>query len=208
MVTAAERGQETRAKLMAAAVELIAETGWGAVTTRMVAERAGVRPGLVHYHFPSVTDLLIDASLQLARTEYDTVMTGVLATSGPAAMTQMLIAIGSYTGTDTATVAMSEMMLAATRHERLRIELGRFVAEARAAMTAWLREQGATVDPEATAAVVLALVDGLILHRLIDPTLRAVNVTGPLLRAAGLTESPDSEGISGDRTQECERTDD
>ncbi|MFI6367988.1 TetR/AcrR family transcriptional regulator [Nocardia sp. NPDC050630] len=208
MVTAAEQGQETRAKLMAAAVELIAEQGWGAVTTRMVAERAGVRPGLVHYHFPSVTDLLVDASLQLARTEYDALMAGVLAASGPAAMTQMLIAIGSYTGTDTATVAMSEMMLAATRHERLRIELGRFVAEARAAMTAWLREQGSTVDPEATAAVVLALVDGLILHRLIDPTLRAVNVTGPLLRAAGLTEIPDSEGISGDRTEECERCDD
>ncbi|MGY2060446.1 TetR family transcriptional regulator, partial [Nocardia gipuzkoensis] len=30
---------------MAAAVELIAEYGWGAVTTRMVADRAGLRAG-------------------------------------------------------------------------------------------------------------------------------------------------------------------
>jgi len=52
---------------MDAAAELIAERGWGAVTTRMVAERAGLRPGLVHYHFDSVTDLLIDSSLRRRR---------------------------------------------------------------------------------------------------------------------------------------------
>lgn len=189
MVTAAEQGRETRTRLMTAAVELIAEHGWGAVTTRLVAERAGLRPGLVHYHFPSVTDLLIDASLHMARTEYDTVMAEALAASGPAAITQMLTAIGAYTSTDPATVAMSEMMLAATRNERLRNELGRLLAEARAALAAWFRDQDPSIDPEATAAVVLALIDGLILHRMIDPTLRAVNVTGPLLRAAGLTDN-------------------
>ncbi|WP_280391313.1 TetR/AcrR family transcriptional regulator [Nocardia brasiliensis] len=207
MVTAAEQGQETRAKLMAAAVEVIAEHGWGAVTTRMVAERAGVRPGLVHYHFTSVTDLLIDASLQTARMEYASVMEQVLAMSGPGAMTQMLTAISSYTGSDTATVAMSEMMLAATRHPRLRTELGHFVARARAAMTTWFRDQG-TADPEATAAVVLALVDGLILHRMIDPTLGAVEVSGPLLRVASLPESSDSEGHSNERAPDHEHYDD
>lgn len=189
MVTAAEQGRETRTRLMAAAVELIAERGWGAVTTRLVAERAGLRPGLVHYHFPSVTDLLIDASLHMARTEYDTVMAGALAASGLAAITQMITAIDAYTSTDPATVAMSEIMLAATRNERLRNELGRLLAEARAAMTAWLRDQDPSIDPEATAAVVLAIIDGLILHRMIDPTLRAVNVTGTLLRVAGLTDN-------------------
>ncbi|MFI6043617.1 TetR/AcrR family transcriptional regulator [Nocardia sp. NPDC051321] len=207
MVTAAEQGEETRAKLMTAAVELIAEHGWGAVTTRMVAQRADVRPGLVHYHFSSVTDLLIDASLQTARTEYDSVLAGALALPGPAAMTQMLTAIGSYTGTDTATVAMSEMMLAATRLPRLRTELAHFVARARATMTAWFHEQG-TADPEATAAVVLALIDGLILHRMIDPSLAAVEVTGPLLRAAGIPQNPNSEGYSSDRTPDGTRSGD
>ncbi|WP_345496651.1 TetR/AcrR family transcriptional regulator [Nocardia callitridis] len=194
MVTAAEQGKETRARLMAAATDSIAEFGWGAVTTRMVAERAGLRPGLVHYHFHSVTDLLIDASLQVARTEYANVMTGVFAASGPAAMAQILAAIGSYTATDPTTVAMSEMMLAATRHERLRDELRRFVVEARTALTDWFRDQRLVTDPEATATVVLALIDGLIMHRLIDPALRSVDVTGPLLRATGLTESGTSEG--------------
>ncbi|WP_280445303.1 TetR/AcrR family transcriptional regulator [Nocardia brasiliensis] len=204
MVTAAEQGQETRAKLMTAAVELIAEHGWGAVTTRMVAERAAVRPGLVHYHFRSLTDLLIDASLQLARTQYDTVMAGVLAMPGIAAMTQMLSVIGSYTVADQSTVAMSEMMLAATRLPRLRAGIGALLAEARAATTASFAREG-TADPEATAAIVLALVDGLILHRMIDPHMAAVPLTGPLLRAAGLPANSESERPSDDQRQELER---
>ncbi|WP_433680344.1 TetR/AcrR family transcriptional regulator [Nocardia sp. CA-119907] len=201
MVTAAEQGRETRARLMAAAIELVAEYGWGAVSTRMVAERAGVRPGVVHYHFHSVTDLLIDAAVSTARREYESVMAGVLALPGPEAMRGMLAAIASYTAADPVTVAMTEMMLAATRHERLRIELGRLVAEARAAMADWFRTNGAVTDPEATAAVVAAVLDGLILHRLIDPSLGAVDVTGPLLRAAGLTENQASEGNSDGHEQ-------
>lgn len=207
MVTSAAQGRDTRARLLSAATQLVAEHGWGAVTTRMVAERAGVRAGVVHYHFSTVTDLLIDASLQLARTEYDKAMAGVRALPGPAAMRQLLSAIGSYSSTDPATMAMSEMMLAATRHERLRIELGRFVAETRTAMTTWLREQQVVTDPEATAAVLLALIDGLILHRMIDPALNGIDVTGPLLRAAGLAEDPVSKGTSHDRAHNGEHID-
>lgn len=56
------RGEATRAALLAAAGELIPEVGWGSVTTRSVAQRAGVRPGLVHYHFDSVEALLVAAA--------------------------------------------------------------------------------------------------------------------------------------------------
>jgi len=99
-------------------------------------------------------------------------------------------------------------MLAATRHERLRRELGRFVAEARAALAEWFRDQQVVADPAATAAVVPALIDGLILHRLIDPTLGSIDVTGPLLRAAGLTEPIASERNSGDHPHQGERDQD
>ncbi|MCP9619455.1 TetR/AcrR family transcriptional regulator [Nocardia otitidiscaviarum] len=193
MATAIEQGRQTRARLMAAAVELIVERGWGAVTTRMVADRAGVRPGLVHYHFPSVTDLLIESALDVARAEFDAVMARLTEVDGPEGMRRVLATVGSYSATDPSMVALSEMMLAATRHQRLRDELGRFVAQARAGLTDWFRAQPGDADPEATAAAVLALLDGLVLHRLIDPTLAAVDVTGPLLRAAGLT---DDEGNS------------
>jgi AcrR family transcriptional regulator len=84
MVTAVEQGQLTRARLMDAAAELIAERGWGAVTTLIVAERAGLRPGLVHYHyhFDSVTDLLIDSSLRAAQTEVARILQPALARAG------------------------------------------------------------------------------------------------------------------------------
>lgn len=61
--TAADRGGEVRLQLLSAAAELIAELGWTAVSTRILAERAGVTPGLVHYHFPSLQALLRDAAL-------------------------------------------------------------------------------------------------------------------------------------------------
>lgn len=55
------RGQAVRARLLTAAAELISEIGWTAVSTRVLAERAGVGPGLVHYHFDSLQALLRQA---------------------------------------------------------------------------------------------------------------------------------------------------
>src|ERR1051326_5901856 len=53
----------TREKLMTAAAELIAELGWGRVTTRAVAERAGLPHGAVSYHFRGKQELLIEAAM-------------------------------------------------------------------------------------------------------------------------------------------------
>ena len=53
----------TREKLMAAAAELIAELGWGRVTTRAVAERAGLPHGAVSYHFRGKQELLTEAAM-------------------------------------------------------------------------------------------------------------------------------------------------
>ena len=57
---AAVRGQEVRQRLLAAAAELIPERGWSAVSTRILADRAGVTPSVVHYHFPSVQAVLTE----------------------------------------------------------------------------------------------------------------------------------------------------
>src|SRR4051795_4611207 len=53
----------TRERLMEAAGELIAERGWGRVTTRAVAERAGLPHGSVSYHFRGKQELLTEAAL-------------------------------------------------------------------------------------------------------------------------------------------------
>jgi len=45
--------------LLDAAEQLLVEVGHGAITTRKLAERAGVNHGLVHYYFGSMEELLL-----------------------------------------------------------------------------------------------------------------------------------------------------
>ncbi|PSR66427.1 TetR/AcrR family transcriptional regulator [Nocardia sp. MDA0666] len=192
MVTAEEQGRETRARLMDAATQLIAERGWGAVTTRLVAERAGVRAGLVHYHFRSVDDLLIDAALRMMRRLAGDVPADLLGDTATG-ITALLSLIGGYDQSSADTRVFSEMLLAATRHERLRDGLAAVLAEFRATIVARLRADGSVPDPEATAVVLVAALDGLVLHRLIDPGLRELDLATPLLRIAGVRAGPGHE---------------
>lgn len=48
-------------------MELVAERGWSAVSTRVLAERAGVVPRAVHYHFASLQTLLREATVTAMR---------------------------------------------------------------------------------------------------------------------------------------------
>ena len=53
-----EQRQQVTAKLMDAAERLLYDVGYAGVTTRAVAEEAGVKHGLVHYYFGSMDELL------------------------------------------------------------------------------------------------------------------------------------------------------
>lgn len=50
---------DAEAKLLDAAEHLLVEVGYAAVTTRLVAAKAGVNHGLVHYYFGSMEDLFV-----------------------------------------------------------------------------------------------------------------------------------------------------
>ncbi len=53
-----EARQQATVALLDAAERLLSESGYAAVTTRRVAETAGVKHGLVHYYFGSMEELL------------------------------------------------------------------------------------------------------------------------------------------------------
>ena len=53
-----EQRQQVPVKLMDAAERLLYDVGYAGVTTRAVAEEAGVKHGLVHYYFGSMDELL------------------------------------------------------------------------------------------------------------------------------------------------------
>ncbi len=56
------RGAESRRRILAAASAVIVEDGVGGLSHRAVAEHAGVPLARVSYHFPTVADLMIEAT--------------------------------------------------------------------------------------------------------------------------------------------------
>src|SRR5215469_2310291 len=53
------RDSTTRDMLVAATSQIMVEEGYAAATSRRVAAKAGVKPALVHYYFPSMDDLFV-----------------------------------------------------------------------------------------------------------------------------------------------------
>lgn len=52
---------DTRDALVAAAIDVLRESGFASASSRRIAQRAGCNQALVFYHFGSVTDLLVAA---------------------------------------------------------------------------------------------------------------------------------------------------
>jgi AcrR family transcriptional regulator len=63
--TQADRTATTRAALADAAIEVLIERGWAAVTAVEVCNRAGVTRGAFHHHYDSLPALLADALQRL-----------------------------------------------------------------------------------------------------------------------------------------------
>lgn len=62
---------ERRAEILAAAADIALAEGLECITLRAVAERIGVRPGLITHYYPSAEDLVIAAFVRAAESERD-----------------------------------------------------------------------------------------------------------------------------------------
>ncbi|GAA4635425.1 TetR/AcrR family transcriptional regulator [Mycolicibacterium sediminis] len=58
---------KNRGVLLDAAEQLMLEDGYAAVTSRRVAERAGLKPQLVHYYFRTMDDLFIEVFRRMSK---------------------------------------------------------------------------------------------------------------------------------------------
>ncbi|UWE10565.1 TetR/AcrR family transcriptional regulator [Actinacidiphila bryophytorum] len=183
----------TREKLMAAAAELIAEVGWGRVTTRAVAERAGLPLGSVSYHFRGKQELLVEACTNAFS---DAVPFEEFA--AVAGVSDLIDMIGAQLGheletTPALTRLMFEAMREAERDEMLRERLGAMINEYRQAVVQAVRADQqrhvvpATVSAEGIATLVTALGDGLLLHALLDPGTRVTDTLDALRALLGLS---------------------
>ena len=174
--TAVERGREVRLRLLRAAAELIPELGWNAVSTRILAQRAGLAPGLVHYHFESLQALLREASLTSMHESLE--FTNALFEQAEAlesGVDMLLGALDAYTGSDPASLLFIEAYLASLRDPRLAQELALLEVDFRRRFARWLAAHG-QAEPDATAAVLAAALDGVLLHRSLGPDLTSSSV--------------------------------
>lgn len=62
---------ERRAEILAAAADIALAEGLERITVRAVAERIGVRPGLITHYYPSAEELVIAAFVRAAEAERD-----------------------------------------------------------------------------------------------------------------------------------------
>ncbi|WP_313435297.1 TetR/AcrR family transcriptional regulator [Novosphingobium sp.] len=98
----------TRARIVEATVELIRDEGYAAASTRRVAARAGLKPSLVHYYFPTTDDLLLEVCRQGAA-DSDRMIDSALASDDPVrALWRFFV--------DTSRTAMSLEFMALANH--------------------------------------------------------------------------------------------
>jgi AcrR family transcriptional regulator len=108
----------TRAVILEATERLILEDGYGALSTRKVAARAGLKPSLVHYYFPTTDDLLLAVSRRGAD-ESDRLIEEALGSDDP------LRALWRFFIDTSRTALALEFMALANHREALRAHMAR-----------------------------------------------------------------------------------
>jgi AcrR family transcriptional regulator len=144
--------EATREALIDATAQIIVDEGYAAATSRRVAAKAGVKPALVHYYFPSMDDLFLavfragaESNLQLQRQAL-----------GEAEPLHALWRINSAQGAQ----LWMEFMALANHRKAIRSEIAAYAERFRdleeAALTLVLRAHG--VDVQAFPPVVMSII--------------------------------------------------
>jgi AcrR family transcriptional regulator len=155
-------------------MEILAEQGWAAITSRTVARRAGAAPGLINYHFGDLSALKREIASAAVTDTFPSAL--AVLTAGDDWSAGLAKSVRSC---DTMTArqlhAVAELVVAATHDEQVATVVRSALAEARGRLVPHLAATGAT-QPEGLATLVLASLDGLVLHRIIDPELPLADV--------------------------------
>lgn len=133
---------KNRGVLLDAAEQLMLEEGYAAVTSRRVAEKAALKPQLVHYYFRTMDDLFLAAFRRRAEE-------GLEAQAQVLQSPQPLWALWRFSIDPAATAITMEFIALANHRKALRAEIAyyaeRFREEQRKALSTVLQRYG--VDP-------------------------------------------------------------
>jgi AcrR family transcriptional regulator len=106
----------TRALILTSAEALMRDQGYAAVSTRQVAARAGLKPSLVHYYFPTTDDLLL-ALFHKGAEQSDRMIEAALAAPDP------LRALWAFLADSSRTALALEFMALANHRKAIRAEI-------------------------------------------------------------------------------------
>ena len=178
--------RSTRARILDATVELMAEVGIDRVRGRAVADRAGVNPALVHYYFGTMAALVVEAAQHALLNDLGPSVEAFASRGtvqeGVAAILDWIVECGRTPG---ATI-LAEAMVKGTRDPTFR-SWSRNAARRFRALILERLEQGrdageidTALDLEATAMFLAAAFDGFLFHHLVDPKLTVTRAEEPI----------------------------
>lgn len=177
------RGPDRRTAILETAARLFAEQGFHATSMRDLCTALGMSPGNLYHWFPS-KQAIIAAFVEADRAD-TTARLAALAKAGDIAAEAAPQLLGYVAGATDAEIRLYlEIYAGALRDPDLAPLVRTADAEARAGMATLLRDAG-IAEPEATATVVISLIDGLVSRRAIEPGRDLAELAGPVGAALG-----------------------
>lgn len=183
---------QTRTAILRAAAELIAELGWGGVTTRAIAARADVPHGAVSYHFNGKEEVLREAAFVALQQAFELPLHVMSEAKSVVQLLEMTAPLYGTAPLDEAAQAVAlEALRQAARDPWLNEHLNADLRRYRGRLAQLVRadqDRGpidASIDADGLAAAIAAAQDGLLLHAMIDPAFDVQRALTALARACG-----------------------
>ena len=175
-------------------MEILAERGWTRMTARAVADRAGAQLGLIHYHFGGFPQLKRAVTAAVVEEAFGPVIDTV-ARSDPwqDGLADAITAAAGQRHSAAGRLA-AELIVASLQDADVREQLADALRVARAQVAAILRDRQVPGDhADGLATVTAAMLDGLLLHSLIDAGLD-LDAAAAAARNLGASQPPGPPG--------------
>ncbi len=156
------RGSAIWNSMLDGAEDVLREEGYGALTSRCIADRIGVKQRLVYYYFKTMDDLIVETFRRLAVREMDRLKRAVESKKPVQGIWEIFAETAD-------TRLVSEFMALANRSTALRKEVKEFIRKTRnmqiSALTKASGGKGADPAVPSAAAIIFATSAALLLHR-------------------------------------------
>ncbi|GAA0950179.1 TetR/AcrR family transcriptional regulator [Nonomuraea longicatena] len=157
---------------METGIALLSEQGWSGLTARALAERAGANPGLIHYHFGGLPGLHAEIYRRAVELLVSPLIEELLGAGDERAALATIRGLLPYTTGDEPSSRLAvELISGAVRDPALGVVLRDELRQARmqvADRLSLLHPGWSPAQAIGTATLIVAAIDGLILHHLVD----------------------------------------